>query len=877
MQQNPLIRLTALLVLGSLAAACDTSVGTTQNPDLGGPPSGYNGPPARTGDISDFQTYFYDYFKEPGRCGQCHSSNDEPYFVDTSDVNAAYSAAIAFVDMEDTASSRFVQRVGAVEDHNCWLGSNAECEAKMIERIDLWKDANTASSRAIVLTAPPIREPGAAKSFPALATDNSPASFAETVHPILTGAEPGIPGNNCQGCHEETASPLPIAPFFANDDVASAYEAAKAKMDIDTPANSRLVVRLREESHNCWSADCAADAQVMEDAIAAFAADIEPTQVDADLVTSKALNLGDGIVAAGGSRHESNLIALWEFKEDSGPTAFDGSDIDPVMNLTLIGSVNFMPGYGLNFTGGRAQANTLDSDKLHTFIEGTTRQYAIEAWVVPANVTQEDANIISYSGGNTARNFTLGQRMYNYDFYNRTTDSDGNGEPFFTSDDNDDNEVLQSSLQHVVVNYDPINGREIFVNGQLVPGTTEPTPGPNTVQNVWDDTFAFVLGNEVSGNRPWHGQIRMAAIHNRALTPAQVQQNFDVGVGEKYFLLFYVGHQIGIPGSYILFEVAQFDSHSYLFNRPTFINLDPDWVPVAIDIEGIRIGINGKQAVAGQAFASLRTTIDGSYDPTLGQLLSPIGTIIALEKGQASDEFFLTFERIGSQTHTFADPPPSPSSPPADPGPVESDIGVRTFEEINSTIAAITGIPVTNPVVDGVYDDYIQQLPSVEAIDAFLPSHQMAIAQLALTSCSELVETNPGYFAGFDFGQTARTAFGPLAPGTPNATQQANRDLVIEPLLASVMNVDPADSSNNLTSQPGEGEVRDLLGAGAAQDLDVSLGGDAYDSLVTELINTCTPVPPATTCTPEDTVARTAQIVKAVCAAATGGAVMLVQ
>ena len=869
-------RLTAVLALGALLASCDSSVGTTSNPNLGATNNGYNGPPARTADIRSFELNFWTFLKEDNRCGQCHDNGQAPTFVDTGDVNAAYSQAVPYANLSDPANSIFVTKVGG--GHNCWLGSLAACATNIEQMITNWAtDSNVTSARTIQLTPPPIKDPGDAKSFPASANDNAPDSFALTVHPILTGAAAGITGVNCQGCHEETANPLPIAPFFANDDVASAYEAAKSKMDIDTPANSRFVVRLREESHNCWTASCAADAQRMEDAIAQFAGAILPTPVDPNLVTSKALNLTDGIVAAGGNRHESNLVALWEFKTGTGSTAYDTSGIDPAVDLTLIGSVTWLGGYGLDFSGGRAQANTLDSDKLHTFIDSTD-EYAIEAWIIPANVTQEDANIVAYSGGDTARNFTLGQRMYNYDFYNRSSLSDANGEPFFTSDDNNDNEVLQASLQHVVVNYDPINGREIFVNGQLVPGLTDPTPPPLTINNVWDDTFAFVLGNEVSGNRPWNGQLRLVALHNRTLTPAQVLQNFDVGVGEKYYLLFYVGHQIGIPDSYILFEVAQFDSYSYLFNRPTFINLDPNWTPVAIDIEGLRIGINGKEAVAGQAFASMSATIDGSYDPQLGQMLSPIGTIIALEKGASSDEFFLTFERIGSQTHTFNDPQPNPPAPPADPpGAVESDIGMRTFEEVNSTIAAITGIPVTNSAVDAVYDDYIQQLPTVEAIDAFLPSHQMAIAQLALTSCSELVDTNPGFFAGFNFGQSARTAFGPLAPGTPNATQQANRDLVIDPILESVLNVDLANVSNNLTSQPGEGDIRNLLGSAAAQDLDPVLGGDAYDSLISELINTCTPVPPATTCTPEDTVARTAQIVKAVCAAATGGAVMLVQ
>ena len=194
----------------------------------------------------------------------------------------------------------------------------------------------------------------------------------------------------------------------------------------------------------------------------------------------------------------------------------------------------------------------------------------------------------------------------------------------------------------------------------------------------------------------------------------------------------------------------------------------------------------------------------------------------------------------------FSDPAPNAPRPPSDPAsPVSSDIGVRTFDEINATIAEITGIPTTNPTVETLYGDYIQQLPTVESIDAFLPSHQMAIAQLALTSCSELVDNNPGYFSGFSFAQTSRTAFGPLSPGLPNATQMNNRRLIIDPLLTAAMNVDQVIAANNLTSQPAETTMSDLLGSDVAQDLDGTLSGDSYDSLITELINTCTPVPAA--------------------------------
>ena len=92
----------------------------------------------------------------------------------------------------------------------------------------------------------------------------------------------------------------------------------------------------------------------------------------------------------------------------------------------------------------------------------------------------------------------------------------------------------------------------------------------------------------------------MVAVHNRALTEPQIQQNFDAGVGQKFFLLFSVSHLINVPESYIVFEASIFDSYAYLFRAPFFISLDPTAAPDGIDVEGIRIGINGVEVPVGQ-------------------------------------------------------------------------------------------------------------------------------------------------------------------------------------------------------------------------------------------------------------------------------------
>jgi hypothetical protein len=259
---------------------------------------------------------------------------------------------------------------------------------------------------------------------------------------------------------------------------------------------------------------------------------------------------------------------------------------------------------------------------------------------------------MSYSGGVSSRNATIGQRAYQYEALGRSSKTGANGAPALLTRDADRD--AQASLQHVVLTFDPVAGRKLYVNGVFT-GDVDPSAGGSLAD--WDDTFALVLGNETSNNRQWSGLIRLAAVHNRALTATQVKQNFDVGVGERYFLLFNVSTLTGVPQSYIMFEGSQYDSYSYLFDKPTFISLDAAATIPTLALKGMRIGVNGAESHVGQAYATLDTSISASnYQAATGQRLANVGTIIALEKGPSADMFFLSFEQIGSNTHAHTEP-----------------------------------------------------------------------------------------------------------------------------------------------------------------------------------------------------------------------------
>jgi len=776
--------------------------------------SNYSGPAPGTDDVQSFKINVWDNLSAQNRCGQCHGVGQAPVFVHLEDVNIAYTEANTVVDLNSPKDSLLATKVG--NGHNCWLTSDSACADTITSYITAWAGDAAGSSNAIDLEEPPIRDPGDSKTFP----DDS-TLFANTVHPILTA--------HCASCHTESA-PLAIAPFFAGSDPDAAYQASKTKIDLDVPENSRFVLRLRSEFHNCWT-DCSADATEMENAIRAFTDQIPLTEVDPTLLKSKALFLTDGIVASGGGRYDSAAIAVWNFKTGLGDQAFDTSGIEPSINLTLSGSYNWVGGWGVQIIDGKAQGTTSSSSKLHELIT-LTGEYSIETWVVPANVTQEGpAGIVSYSAGTQARNFTLGQTLYNYNFLNRSTETNENGDPQLSTPNAD--EILQTSLQHVVATFSPTEGRKIFVNGRMVASEDVETGGS---LNDWNDTYALVLGNETDGSRLFAGTFRMVAIHNRALSQEQVVQNFDVGVGEKFFMLFSISHLVDLPDSYLMYEVSQFDSFSYLFTEPTYINLNSEAVPNNIDIEKFRIAINGKEAATGQAYTNIVANVNSTdYSNETGQLLSRMGTVVNLEKGPQGDEFFITFEKINGQERPFVEPPVSPPAEPAD-REARPEIGIRDFAEINATLSQVTGISMANASVMETYEAVKQQLPAMTDIDVFASSQQMGVTQLAIEYCNALVEDQTAretYFEDFDFAANSNIAF----------DSTVKRDLVFDPLIEKTMGI-------NLASQPSEADIKLELNS------------------LTDKLTAC-----GTNCEPN----RTETIVKAVCAATTANAAMLVQ
>jgi hypothetical protein len=201
------------------------------------------------------------------------------------------------------------------------------------------------------------------------------------------------------------------------------------------------------------------------------------------------------------------------------------------------------------------------------------------------------------------------------------------------------------------------------------------------------------------------------------------------------------------------------------------------------------------------------------------------------------DQFYLTFDVLGTQSHVHTEPAvPTPATPPNVPRP--ADVGVRTFDAINSTMSKITGVDVNNANIVAAYASAKQSLPTSADFAGFQDSHQSAINGMAIAYCSELVKSAP-----------LSTAF--FGTSTFDLSTQPGRDAVINPIIAKVF-------GSGLSNQPSATAAHD--------EINVLLmnPGDANRAPGLCVSGSCTG-------------ARQAVVVTAACAAGLAGGAMSIQ
>ena len=118
MRYLPLVSaLLAALISGCGGSSSGSDTTPNVNNAAGNNNVNYDGPAPRNADVSAFKIYIWNNMVSEQRCGACHR-DQQPAFLQTSDINQAYAAANPLINLNQPASSQMVQKVAG--GHNCW-------------------------------------------------------------------------------------------------------------------------------------------------------------------------------------------------------------------------------------------------------------------------------------------------------------------------------------------------------------------------------------------------------------------------------------------------------------------------------------------------------------------------------------------------------------------------------------------------------------------------------------------------------------------------------------------------------------------------------------------------------------------------------------
>lgn len=226
------------------------------------------------------------------------------------------------------------------------------------------------------------------------------------------------------------------------------------------------------------------------------------------------------------TRVTEGLQALYTFAEGGGQTVHDVSGVGSPLHLTIQDAAAVVwNADGLTLKSPTLLRTEQPAGKILTACQASAA-VTLEAWITPANVTQDGpARILTMSADPFRRNFMLGQGLWGsqaanrFDARLRTTATNGNGFPSLSTSAGS----AQTAQTHLVYTRSAGGAAVLYLNGQ--PQQTALRGG--SLAN-WE-AYPLILGNELSGDRPWLGAYHLAAVYCRALSGEEVARNYAAG------------------------------------------------------------------------------------------------------------------------------------------------------------------------------------------------------------------------------------------------------------------------------------------------------------------------------------------------------------
>lgn len=228
-------------------------------------------------------------------------------------------------------------------------------------------------------------------------------------------------------------------------------------------------------------------------------------------------------------RVTDGLLVLYTFEEGTGSAVNDVSGVGTPLNLSIRSTAvtEWIPG-ALRVQGNTVVESLAPATKITDACKASDA-VSLEAWVragianQPIPPTTPPARVVTLSDpveATALRNVTLGQEADFLVMRTRTTTTNTNGSPgVFTPP-----ATFPTALTHILYTRASGGATRIYVNGVV-----EYQGSHSGTLSNWDSTFELALANEHSADRAWLGDLHLVAFYDRALSQAEVGQNFAAG------------------------------------------------------------------------------------------------------------------------------------------------------------------------------------------------------------------------------------------------------------------------------------------------------------------------------------------------------------
>ncbi len=227
-------------------------------------------------------------------------------------------------------------------------------------------------------------------------------------------------------------------------------------------------------------------------------------------------------------RTTQGLLLLYTFDASAGSRVFDKSKVLPRIDLEIddAKAVTWLEFGALQIDAATVISSQGAAQKLNTRLPASGA-VTLEMWVASTR-TFGTERIVSISQSNSRRNITLDQGGggsdpgSRYEARLRTSATGNAGSDTFLRTNK--GVVTPGVLQHVVYTRDVAGRARLYVDGGL-------QKSGNVTGHLgnWDASYALLLANETNVSRPWLGRYDLLAVYERALTQADVLQNYAAG------------------------------------------------------------------------------------------------------------------------------------------------------------------------------------------------------------------------------------------------------------------------------------------------------------------------------------------------------------